>query len=542
MSYEVFARKYRPQSFHELIGQDAIRQTLQQSIQHQRLHHALLFTGPRGTGKTSTARILAKTLRCPNVVEGRPCQKCPDCTAISAGHHLDVVEIDGASHNGVEAIRELRESVHYTPSSGKYKIFIIDEVHMLSTSAFNALLKTLEEPPPHVIFILATTEAHKIPATILSRCQKYQFKKIPTRLVHQQLQHICKEERIEADDESLWLIAKSAQGSLRDAESTLDQLATFLNCRLNHQQVISVLGLDHELLVWKAYWAILEHSSEKALSLIQELHNTHVEPKLFLEGLLRLLRNTLLIQAVPHHEHLAEALDLMESEYQLLQKGGEMCSSEELHILFDMAHKGLQDVLHSTDPQVVLEVVLLRLIQSHRLIRIEKYKEKTNTTSMPSHTTPSSKPKKEEQSITSSTSVSVDAESWLRFVESIRLQDPLFAAKLEPLLIQQVEECVLHIALPKNYLFLKPQFQDPKTIDLLKYWIKKMWQKDFHIVFREDLTQGASALEASKKRIAEQTQSQLARVAQNEKIQKAQKILGGHIRILNSQQNQGGSS
>ena len=231
MAYQVLARKWRPKNFSELIGQDSIRQILSNALKQKRLYPVLIFTGPRGTGKTSTARITAKSLRCQNKKGIEPCNKCEDCVLIGESRHLDVIEIDGASNNGVDAIRELRDTVAYMPSSGYWKIYIIDEVHMLSQSAFNALLKTLEEPPEHVIFIMATTESHKIPLTVLSRSQKLDFHLLSTTSIKNQLEKISKEESFSVSDSILWLLAKQARGSLRDAQSLLDQVIAFCGGR-----------------------------------------------------------------------------------------------------------------------------------------------------------------------------------------------------------------------------------------------------------------------------------------------------------------------
>ncbi len=227
LSYEVIARRFRPQEFESLVGQDHVRQTLSNALRAKRLHHALLFTGPRGTGKTSPARILAKSIRCPNAVDFVPCNRCNECDEITSGRSVNVIEIDGASNNGVDAIRELRETIGYMPSSGKYKIYIIDEVHMLSTSAFNALLKTLEEPPEHVFFVMATTEAHKLPKTILSRVQRFDFRRIPTALIAQHLKKICEADQIKCQPEALWAVARQGDGSMRDSQSLLEQVINF---------------------------------------------------------------------------------------------------------------------------------------------------------------------------------------------------------------------------------------------------------------------------------------------------------------------------
>ena len=227
MSYLVLARKKRPQVFEDVIGQRPITQTLQNAIAQKRVAHAFLFTGPRGVGKTSTARILAKALNCEKGPQMNPCNQCPACKEISEGNSIDVIEIDGASNRGIDEVRELRENVRYTPAKSRYKIFIIDEVHMLTLPAFNALLKTLEEPPPHIVFIFATTEPHKIPATILSRCQRYDFKRIPSGEIVQHLRRIVDEEKIEVSQRALSTLARESEGSMRDAQSLLDRLISY---------------------------------------------------------------------------------------------------------------------------------------------------------------------------------------------------------------------------------------------------------------------------------------------------------------------------
>src|ERR1043166_155113 len=242
MKYQVIARKFRPQIFTDVVGQKPIVQTLQNAIQLNRIGHAYLFSGPRGVGKTTTARILAKGLNCVNGPTPTPCNVCPSCREIAAAQALDVLEIDAASNTGVDNIRELRESARYAPSRDRYKIFIIDEVHMLSTSAFNALLKILEEPPPHVVFIMATTERHKLPATILSRCQQFVFRSIAPADIQAHLRQIADRENAKIDDRALSYIVKASEGSMRDAQSLLDQIISFSGQQVVDEDVRDVLG------------------------------------------------------------------------------------------------------------------------------------------------------------------------------------------------------------------------------------------------------------------------------------------------------------
>ncbi|MGD8717099.1 MAG: DNA polymerase III subunit gamma/tau, partial [Desulfobacterales bacterium] len=243
MSYLVLARKYRPQTFDQVVEQTHITQTLSNAISSGRVAHAILFSGPRGTGKTTVARILAKALNCKEAPTPVPCNDCRSCVEITTGHAVDVFEIDGASNNSVDQIRDLRDNIKYMPAHSPYKIYIIDEVHMLSMAAFNALLKTLEEPPPHVMFMFATTEPHKIPITILSRCQRHDFRRISLNSIEKQMASICQQESYAIAEESLGLIAQEASGSMRDALSLLDQVLSCSQGAIDHQQVTDILGV-----------------------------------------------------------------------------------------------------------------------------------------------------------------------------------------------------------------------------------------------------------------------------------------------------------
>src|SRR6266404_4832404 len=265
MSYEVFARKYRPQTFDDLVGQPHVSRTLKNAVAQNRLAHAYLFVGPRGVGKTSTARILAKSLNCIKGPTITPCGVCDNCREIAGGNSLDVIEIDGASNNSVEDVRQLRENVRYAPAKGRYKIYLIDEVHMLSSAAFNALLKTLEEPPEHVKFIFATTEPQKVLPTILSRCQRFDLHRIPANLIAQHLQFIAGKEKITLAPAAAHAIAKVADGGLRDAESMLDQLVAFCGEQVSEADVLSVFGFTSQQTVAKFTEKILGSATADAV-------------------------------------------------------------------------------------------------------------------------------------------------------------------------------------------------------------------------------------------------------------------------------------
>ncbi len=363
--YVVIARKWRPQSFHDLVGQEHISTTLLNALKNNRLPQALLFTGVRGTGKTSSARIFAKSLRCPNAKDFIPCGVCRECEDIANSRSLDVIEIDGASNNGVDAIRELRETVGYMPSSGKYKVYIIDEVHMLSTSAFNALLKTLEEPPTHVVFIMATTEAQKIPNTILSRCQRFDFRRIPSRQIAAHLTKILEAEGVKVEAEAVWLIARQADGSMRDSQSLLDQVITFANGKLTLAKAVEVLGLTDRTVLLETIEALVTRNTEKAVDLIEKIFKAGYDPKVFAQDLLEEIRNALMVRLIQTDP--SRVVDLPDNEIASLREITQNLSEEDLHLLFDMCLKGVNDLLRSQDSRIVLEMLLLRMAAAPRI-------------------------------------------------------------------------------------------------------------------------------------------------------------------------------
>ncbi|MGI8890710.1 MAG: DNA polymerase III subunit gamma/tau [Chthoniobacterales bacterium] len=299
MSYQVFARKYRPQTFDDLVGQGHVTRTLKNAVEQNRLAHAYLFVGPRGIGKTSIARILAKALNCIHGPTVTPCGECDSCKEITAGNSLDVLEIDGASNNGVEQVRELRDNVRYAPAKGKFKIYIIDEVHMLTSQAFNALLKTLEEPPEHVKFIFATTEPQKVLPTILSRCQRFDLHRIPANLIAKHLQYIAENEKVELEPAAAHAIARGADGGLRDAESMLDQLVAFCGEKIAEKDVLNVFGFTSEQTVAGFTEKILRGETAEALGVLDEQTAAGKEMMKLMSDLIAHLRDLLVYKVKP---------------------------------------------------------------------------------------------------------------------------------------------------------------------------------------------------------------------------------------------------
>lgn len=358
MSYQVLARKWRPQNFDDLVGQEHVSRTLANSMASGRIHHAFLFTGARGVGKTSAARILAKSLNCEAGLSPVPCNVCPSCVEITSGQGIDVLEIDGASNNGVDEIRELRESIRYLPSRGRYRIVIIDEVHMLSTSAFNALLKTLEEPPAHVKFIFATTEPHKIPITILSRCQRFDFRKISLSPVVARLRTIVDAEKITISDLALTLIARRGEGSMRDALSALDQMIAFCGEIVADEEVQGLLGLVDRRLIHDAVEAIVGRESHLALETLRRIDEQGYAFRQFAQELVEALRGLILLKVTSDP---GDLLDVTAEERQKLKALADRASVEDLQRAMTLLLRTEGELAHSTFPRLLLEMTLVRL-------------------------------------------------------------------------------------------------------------------------------------------------------------------------------------
>lgn len=360
MAYLVLARKYRPQTFDEVVEQAHVTRTLMNAVQHGRVAHAILFAGPRGTGKTTVARILAKAMNCQNGPAPHPCNTCRSCMEITAGSAADVFEIDGASNNSVDQVRELRENVKYMPAYSPLKIYIIDEVHMLSTPAFNALLKTLEEPPAHIMFMFATTEPHKIPVTILSRCQRYDLRRIRFESLTRHMADLCAREDKAIPEESLALVAREAGGSMRDALSLLDQVMTCSDGPITHDQVLNILGVVDRQALSELADALLNGDVARVLTAIQAVHERGQDLKKLYADLLTHLRNLVVIKVGDPSMPL---VDLPESEIDLLRAQVRRHSAGALQQVFKMIYRDEMLVRLAAQPQLAVEMVLMQICQ-----------------------------------------------------------------------------------------------------------------------------------------------------------------------------------
>jgi len=515
VSYQVFARKYRPQTFDDLVGQTHVTRTLKNAVEQNRLAHAYLFVGPRGIGKTSTARILAKALNCVNGPTVTPCGVCDSCKEITGGNSLDVLEIDGASNNGVEQVRELRDNVRYAPSKGHFKIYIIDEVHMLTSAAFNALLKTLEEPPPHVKFIFATTEPQKVLPTILSRCQRFDLHRIPANLIAKHLQFIADKEKITLDPAAAHAIAKGADGGLRDAESMLDQLVAFCGEKIAEPDVLNVFGFTSEQTVSNFTDKILRGETPEALELLHAEAENGKDMMKLMSDLISYLRDLLVCKVKPDalvddlNPELQKSLEtqaaiidtdrLLELIDQFAATEGRMKWAPNKRLHFEVAViKAIQTLSQVTLNEVIENLAALRdgkspaqpLSGGHALAQSNlKPSAKTVAVEAPrvAEQPPpkASNPQPDQPSIPPTPeSNAVDHEAvWQRAIEQIRARRPLIRGWVASAKALGIEGRFFVVGFPPEQKMAMESVASPRTRDFLEALLKEISGHDWKIKF-----------------------------------------------------------
>jgi DNA polymerase III subunit gamma/tau len=519
VSYQVFARKYRPQTFDDLVGQTHVTRTLKNAVEQNRLAHAYLFVGPRGIGKTSTARILAKALNCVNGPTVTPCGVCDSCKEITAGNSLDVLEIDGASNNGVEQVRELRDNVRYAPSKGHFKIYIIDEVHMLTSAAFNALLKTLEEPPPHVKFIFATTEPQKVLPTILSRCQRFDLHRIPANLIAQHLQFIAGKEKIVLDPAAAHAIAKGADGGLRDAESMLDQLVAFCGDKIAEPDVLSVFGFTSEQTVANFTEKILRGETPEALELLHTEADSGKDMMKLMSDLISYLRDLLVGKVKP--EALADDLnpDLQKS----LETQAAMIETDRLLELIDQFAAAEGRMKWAPNKRLHFEVAIIKAIQTlnqvtlneviENLAALRDGKEQTApakrsvapavSAAKPTTSRVAEEPPAAETKTASPEPSPIDhREVWQKTTEKVRATRKLIGGWVDAGTALGIEGRFFVVGFPPDHKSAMESLSIPRTREFLETIVKEISGQDWKIKFvlKEGLTVAAAAEPAASKK------------------------------------------
>ena len=541
MSYLVLARKWRPQSFEEVVGQPHVVQTLTNAISAERIAHAYLLSGARGIGKTSVARIMAKALNCAQGPSPTPCNECESCEEITGSASLDVLEIDGASNRGINEIRELRENIRYRPAKSPYKIYIIDEVHMLTGEAFNALLKTLEEPPPHVIFIFATTESHRIPITIMSRCQLFEFRRIAVHAIVEHLRHITQEEGIEISDVSLRLLAKEAEGSMRDAQSLLEQMIAFSGKNIDDKDLLEVLGvIDRQALLDTAA-AILNGDAVRSLEIVERLYLHGHDLRRFCQELAAHFRNLLVVKVSDDPEKL---VDLTEAELTELKEQAANVSDSTLQQFFHFLLKGEEEIRRSSNSKLVLEMSLLRLVQLPQVMDIDTVISQVHELEQrisgggpsaaaiyPSEKDPGEQevfsdysPTEEAESAESTTIAEPVAARWDDFVERVRQEKPVLAASLERVSVREPQSDCLELDF-NGHEFDYEMVKERESFGLLSRLAREIFGERVKVT----LTVGSEEIRRQQRLKTDRQRVQQQKALKHPLVTEALEIFGGEI-------------
>ena len=501
--HKALYRVYRPKTFEDVVGQEHIVKTLKNQIKNNNIGHAYLFSGTRGTGKTSTAKIFARAVNCLNPINEEPCNECEICIDTLNDNIMDIVEIDAASNNSVDDIRELRESVKYTPSKAKYKVYIIDEVHMLSQGAFNALLKTLEEPPSYVIFILATTEPHKIPATILSRCQRFDFKRVSSKDIADRMSYICEKENIQAEDKALSLIARNSQGALRDALSILDQCMSFGNDKIEYNDVIELLGTVNIDELFQLSQSIIDEDTKKSLQILNEFIIWGKDIRNLINDLIDHFRNLMVCKV---SKDLDEIISLPEESIERLKEQSKTININDLIRILNILSETQDSMKSSSNTRILAEVTMMKIAQPmfdeskealiKRIENLEKIIEsgniKVDTVQNESeiNTVPQrvqvDEPQERKEDIVyeevKSEDVKLVESSWKKVIQKIKEDKKLsIAALLREVSSFNVKDNILYLIFNDNFSFARSRLNSKETIDYIESIIREILNRSFNI-------------------------------------------------------------
>ena len=501
--HKALYRVYRPKTFEDVVGQEHIVKTLKNQIKNNNIGHAYLFSGTRGTGKTSTAKIFARAVNCLNPINEEPCNECEICIDTLNDNIMDIVEIDAASNNSVDDIRELRESVKYTPSKAKYKVYIIDEVQMLSQGAFNALLKTLEEPPSYVIFILATTEPHKIPATILSRCQRFDFKRVSSKDIADRMSYICEKENIQAEDKALSLIARNSQGALRDALSILDQCMSFGNDKIEYNDVIELLGTVNIDELFQLSQSIIDEDTKKSLQILNEFIIWGKDIRNLINDLIDHFRNLMVCKV---SKDLDEIISLPEESIERLKEQSKTININDLIRILNILSETQDSMKSSSNTRILAEVTMMKIAQPmfdeskealiKRIENLEKIIESGNikvvTVQNESETNTSpqrvqvDEPQERKEDIVyeevKSEDVKLVESSWKKVIQKIKEDKKLsIAALLREVSSFNVKDNILYLIFNDNFSFARSRLNSKETIDYIESIIREILNRSFNI-------------------------------------------------------------